>query len=92
MLLLKTKSVVMDVIHNMDVIDQLSAALKSQGQIGADDWVWQKQLRFQMEPNESGSRICRARMCDALLQRTGRAGGGLADCSPNPFVMRAGGV
>jgi dynein heavy chain 2, cytosolic len=69
-LLLKTKSVVMDVIHNMDVIDQLSAALKSQGQIGADDWVWQKQLRFQMEPNESGSRICRTRMCDASFDYT----------------------
>jgi hypothetical protein len=35
----------------------------SQGKIGSDDWVWQKQLRFYMETTEAGKKICRARMC-----------------------------
>ena len=71
MLLLKTKSVVMDVIHNVDMIDQLLAAQQEGGgQISANDWVWQKQLRFYMEVTEHSGQICRARMCDASFDYT----------------------
>ena len=57
LLQLKVKALVLDLIHHMDVIDQLlTANVKHKGQ-----WQWQKQLRFYL--NKSGK--CVARMCDA---------------------------
>eukprot|EP01049_Picozoa_sp_SAG25_P002666 SAG25_NODE_143_length_14049_cov_6.050817_1_plen_2680_part_10 len=64
-LMLKTKAVVLDVIHNMDVVEQLRGAQC----VRPDDWIWQKQLRFFMEP-ANGGRQCRARMCDAAFDYT----------------------
>lgn len=64
-LMLKSKAVVLDVIHNMDVVEQLRTAKCAR----ADDWVWQKQLRFFMESTGSGQQ-CRARMCDAVFDYT----------------------
>ena len=38
---LKLKALILDTIHNMDVVDKLlEANVKS-----ADEWLWQKQLR-----------------------------------------------
>ena len=42
LLSLKVKALVMDLIHNMDVLDQLAAA----GVTATADWQWRKQLRF----------------------------------------------
>ncbi len=38
---LKLKALILDTIHNIDVIDQLSDARVG----GMDEWLWQKQLR-----------------------------------------------
>ena len=38
----QVKALVMDLIHNMDVVDQLLAANVT----APTDWAWRKQLRF----------------------------------------------
>ena len=55
---LKYKALIMDVIHYMDVVEQLQAARCS----NAADWSWQRQLRFYLN-NKSG--LVSIRMCDA---------------------------
>ncbi len=54
---LKVKALVLDLIHNIDVVDQLLAFNTTH--IG--QWQWQKQLRFYL--NAKGK--CVARMVDA---------------------------
>ena len=51
----------LDLIHNVDVLDQLIAA--GTHQLG--EWQWQKQLRFYI--NARGK--CAVRMCDAEVRR-----------------------
>ena len=41
---LKVKALVLDLIHNMDVVDQLISA----GTSSLNDWQWRKQLRYYM--------------------------------------------
>jgi len=54
----KIRSLVMDLIHSMDVLRQLiSGRAKS-----LDHWLWHKQLRYYLEPR---SGLCAVRMCDA---------------------------
>ncbi|GMH82520.1 hypothetical protein TrST_g11065 [Triparma strigata] len=45
---LKIKSLVLDLIHNRDVVDQLKAARCR----SYDDWIWQKQLRYYLDDKE----------------------------------------
>ncbi|CAF4638011.1 unnamed protein product [Rotaria sp. Silwood1] len=46
---LKYKALIMDTVHNMDVVQQLT-----DGKIrNIYDWVWQKQLRFYLENNKA---------------------------------------
>lgn len=45
---LKVKALVLDLIHNMDVVDQLTAA----GTQNLKDWQWRKQLRYYL--NDAG--------------------------------------
>uniref|UniRef100_T1IHY1 Cytoplasmic dynein 2 heavy chain 1 n=1 Tax=Strigamia maritima TaxID=126957 RepID=T1IHY1_STRMM len=59
---LKLKSLILDVIHSMDVVDQLIKTKINQ----IDDWVWQKQLRFYLR--EDG--IAMMRMVDAEFDYT----------------------
>ena len=46
---LKYKALIMDTVHNMDVVQQLKdARIRS-----VFDWLWQKQLRFYLENNKA---------------------------------------
>lgn len=57
LLSLKVKALVLDLIHNIDVVDQLLATNTTH----VGQWQWQKQLRFYL--NSKGK--CVARMVDA---------------------------
>jgi dynein heavy chain 2 len=59
---MKLKSLILDIIHFIDVIDQLQRSnCKS-----IEDWEWQKQVRFYL----NGSRQCIIRMHDAEFHYT----------------------
>jgi dynein heavy chain 2 len=58
---LKLKALVLDIIHNMDVVDFL---IKENGTI--DSWAWQKQLRFYLDE----ARVCKGKMSDATFTYT----------------------
>ena len=58
---LKLKALVLDIIHNMDVVEYLS---KENATI--DSWAWQKQLRFYLDE----ARICKGKMSDATFSYT----------------------
>ena len=61
MLDLKLKSLILDVIHNIDVVDQLTSAnVRS-----VDDWAWQKQLRYGLD-----NKTVYMRMVDAQFDYT----------------------
>ncbi|KAF7250799.1 Cytoplasmic dynein 2 heavy chain 1 [Varanus komodoensis] len=58
---LKLKALILDVIHNIDIVRQLNEA-----QIhSTDDWAWKKQLRFYLKDKK-----CYIQMVDAELQYT----------------------
>ena len=57
---LKVKALVLDLIHNIDVVDQLLA--HDTVQLG--EWQWQKQLRFYINPKGK----CIVRMVDAEVR------------------------
>ncbi|KAJ3390612.1 Cytoplasmic dynein 2 heavy chain 1 [Lobulomyces angularis] len=59
---LKVKSLILDIIHLVDVIQQL----QDQKVTSVNDWIWQKQLRFYM--NKDNACVCR--MHDAEFQYT----------------------
>lgn len=59
---LKVKALVLDVIHNLDVVDQLIASACT----SVSEWAWQKQLRYYV--NEANR--CDARMCSAQISYT----------------------
>lgn len=68
---MKTKSLILDLIHHIDIVEQLLAASTT----STEDWTWQRQLRFYIEPlpenNERGqNRAVFVRMCDASLAYT----------------------
>lgn len=53
---LKLKSLILDLIHNIEVVEVLLGS----GIRSAQHWLWQKQLRFYLERD-----VCIVRMCDA---------------------------
>jgi dynein heavy chain 2 len=55
---LKYKALIMDVIHYVDVVEQLM----SESCRGPNDWPWQRQLRFYLS---SKREVALIRMCDA---------------------------
>ncbi|KAI9144619.1 dynein heavy chain and region D6 of dynein motor-domain-containing protein [Paraphysoderma sedebokerense] len=57
---LKVKSLILDTIHHIDVVDQLRAAKA----ISIDDWAWQKQLRFYLDKDN----LCIVRMCQTEFE------------------------
>lgn len=59
---LKLKALVLDIIHNMDVVEQL---LK-ENVTSVNSWPWQKQLRFYLDER----RNCKMRMSDAEFDYT----------------------
>ena len=60
---LKLKSLVFDLIHNLDVLRQLLDAKATT----LDHWTWQKQLRFYLNPK---TQLAVVRMCDASFDYT----------------------
>jgi dynein heavy chain 2 len=58
---LKVKALVLDIIHNMDVVNYL---IKEGATI--DSWAWQKQLRFYLDE----ARVCKGKMSDAVFTYT----------------------
>ncbi|XP_077154626.1 cytoplasmic dynein 2 heavy chain 1 isoform X5 [Ranitomeya variabilis] len=59
---LKLKALILDVIHNIDVVKQLIQAQTH----SVDDWAWKKQLRFYMKPDKT----CSVEMVDAQIDYT----------------------
>lgn len=59
---LKLKALILDVIHNISVVKQLSQA----GVTSPDSWAWRKQLRFYMDPDK----CCVIYMVDAQFSYT----------------------
>ncbi|OQS05963.1 dynein heavy chain [Thraustotheca clavata] len=57
---LKVKALVLDLVHHIDVCDQLV------GVTSLNDWRWQKQLRFYLDKNKS----CIIKMHDAVFDYT----------------------
>ena len=60
---LKSKAFVMDVIHYMEVVDELTAA----GTTDLSQWQWKKQLRFYFDPTSLDCSIC---MTDTTFRYT----------------------
>ncbi|NXV90779.1 DYHC2 protein, partial [Calonectris borealis] len=58
---LKLKALILDIIHNIDVVKQLNQAEVH----NVEDWAWKKQLRFYMKDQK-----CYVQMVDAELQYT----------------------
>jgi dynein heavy chain 2 len=59
LLQLKMKSLVFDLVHNLDVVEQLQKCDKKS--IRVSDWVWSKQLRYYMEKGKGVVRMHDAR-------------------------------
>jgi dynein heavy chain 2 len=49
---LKIKALVLDVIHNYDVVRQLLAARCT----SVDDWIWHKQIKWHLVPSSPAER------------------------------------
>ena len=60
---LKLKALILDLIHQIDVIDQLLAARVT----NINDWPWFKQLKFFMQ---SSTQLCQILMCKAQFDYT----------------------
>ncbi|XP_019385809.1 PREDICTED: cytoplasmic dynein 2 heavy chain 1 [Crocodylus porosus] len=58
---LKLKALILDIIHNIDVVKQLNEVQVH----SVDNWAWKKQLRFYMKDKK-----CYVQMVDAELQYT----------------------
>ncbi|NXK72907.1 DYHC2 protein, partial [Amazona guildingii] len=58
---LKLKALILDIIHNIDVVKQMNQAQVH----SVEDWAWKKQLRFYMKDQK-----CYVQMVDAELQYT----------------------
>ncbi|NXA12552.1 DYHC2 protein, partial [Sapayoa aenigma] len=58
---LKLKALILDIVHNIDVVKQLNQAQVH----NVEDWAWKKQLRFYMKDQK-----CYVQMVDAELQYT----------------------
>uniref|UniRef100_A0A7S1KS08 Cytoplasmic dynein 2 heavy chain 1 n=1 Tax=Percolomonas cosmopolitus TaxID=63605 RepID=A0A7S1KS08_9EUKA len=75
---LKIKALILDLIHNIDVVQQL---IDSDIQ-NESDWMWQKQLRFEL--NEEKKAI--AKMCDAQFDYTYEYQGNVAKLVHTPLT------
>ncbi|KAM7436007.1 Cytoplasmic dynein 2 heavy chain 1 [Porites harrisoni] len=74
---LKLKALILDTIHAIDVVQQLI----KHGVKSADEWMWQKQLRFYMQKN-----VCLIRMCDAEFHYTYEYQGNAAKLVHTPLT------
>ena len=76
---LKVKALVLDLVHHIDVLDQLQAHHCTSVQ----DWIWQKQLRFTLS-KKSGK--CRIHMYDAEFEYTYEYQGNAAKLVHTPLT------
>ena len=63
LLFVKVKALILDIIHNVDVVDQLLKDSISQT-ANPNDWMWFKQLRYQLDAR---TQQCLVGMCDAFF-------------------------
>ncbi|KAM4627347.1 cytoplasmic dynein 2 heavy chain 1 [Polymixia lowei] len=75
---LKLKSLILDIIHNISVVKQLSQA----GVSSSEAWAWKKQLRFYMGPDK----CCHIHMVDAQFQYTYEYQGNAAKLVHTPLT------
>uniref|UniRef100_A0A672FSM8 Cytoplasmic dynein 2 heavy chain 1 n=1 Tax=Salarias fasciatus TaxID=181472 RepID=A0A672FSM8_SALFA len=75
---LKLKALILDIIHNISVVKQLSQA----GVTSTDAWAWKKQLRFYMGPDK----CCYIQMVDAQFSYTYEYQGNAAKLVHTPLT------
>ncbi|CAK9088100.1 Cytoplasmic dynein 2 heavy chain 1 (Dynein heavy chain isotype 1B) [Durusdinium trenchii] len=75
---LKVKSLILDLVHNIDVCDQLEKA----GVTSLEDWHWDKQLRYYLNTDNQ----CVVRMCDAEIKYTYEYWGNAAKLVHTPLT------
>jgi dynein heavy chain 2, cytosolic len=63
LLLSKLKALILDIIHNIEVVDLLI----EKGTNDPADWSWHKQLKYYMDPR---TKMARVGMCDAMFDYT----------------------
>jgi dynein heavy chain 2, cytosolic len=66
LLLLKVKALIIDILHNIDVMDQLLTDGICTS-MNPNDWMWFKQLRYRIEMRDNQ---CMVGMCDAFFDYT----------------------
>ena len=66
LIFVKVKSLILDIIHNIDVVDQLLKDGITQT-CNPNDWMWFKQLRYRIDER---SQQCLVGMCDAFFDYT----------------------
>lgn len=81
---LALKALILDVIHNLEVVKQLMEEQVSD----PEGWAWQRQLRFYLRPGG----ICHIRMVDAEFLYTyeyqvGASLQGIAGTCPRKFTI-----
>ena len=77
----KVKALILDLVHNMDVLDQLEYA----GVHSTQDWAWFKQLRYYLE----GSDPVYLKMVDATFSYTYEYQGNAAKLVHTPLTVCA---
>jgi dynein heavy chain 2 len=63
LLLSKLKSLILDIIHNIEIVD----VLISSGVSNSGEWGWYKQLKYTIDPRKD---TCNVGMCDAFFDYT----------------------
>jgi dynein heavy chain 2 len=63
----KVKSLILDIIHNVDVVEQLVRDPIVQTN-NINDWMWFKQLKYYIDVK--GGEVCKVGMCDAFFDYT----------------------
>lgn len=62
----KVKGLILDIIHNVDVVEQLMKDGIMQT-MNTNDWMWFKQLKYFIDAK---SQVCKVGMCDAFFDYT----------------------
>jgi len=62
----KVKALILDIIHNIDVVDQLTKDTSIMGSHDTNDWMWYKQLKYHIDKQQ----VSKVGMCDAFFDYT----------------------
>lgn len=63
----KVKALILDIIHNVDVVDQLTKDQIINASQNPNDWMWYKQLKYHIDQR---TQISKVGMCDAFFDYT----------------------